>query len=133
MNLPSIEVEENQVYMLQDIGDASIYDRAKAIINFCDKESKTFEKAIDREINKIFERNGISLPSTEKSVLKHAFAILNHKGKDIEITDMLKDYQKFEDLEFVKLTKGKFVVALEENRYLQCCVRVREIKYAENK
>ena len=127
MNLPVIEYEDNQVYMLQDISGVSEYERAKAIINFCDKESKLFEKAIDREIIKIFERNGIEIPNTDKSVLKLAFDLLKAKGKNIEVKDMLEDYKKC-DLEFVKLTKGKFVVALEDKRYLQCCVMVKEIK-----
>ena len=127
MNLARIESEDNQVYMLQDIGDTNEYERAKAIINFCDKESKLFEKAIDREIIEIFERNGINVPSTDKSVLKLAFELLKSKGKSIELTDMLKDYQNLDNVEFVKLTKGKFIVALEDKRYLQCCVRVKEI------
>lgn len=127
MNIARIESEDNQVYMLQDIGDSNEYDRAKAIINFCDKESKLFEKAIDREIIEIFERNGINVPSTDKSVLKLAFELLKSKGKSIELTDMLKDYQNLENVEFVKLTKGKFTIALEDKRYLQCCVRVMEI------
>ena len=126
MNIARIESEDNQVYMLQDIGDSNEYDRAKAIINFCDKESKIFEKSIDKQIIAIFERNGINVPSTDKSVLKLAFDLLNAKGKKIVITDTLANYKNFADLEFVKLTKGKFIIALESKRYLQCCVRVEE-------
>ena len=128
MNLPKIERENGYVYMLQDISGVNEYERAKAIINFCDKESKVFEKAIDREIVEIFERNGINIPSTDKSVLKLAFEVLKGKGKYVEVIDTLKDYKKIEGLEFVKLTKGKFVVALEDKQYLQCCVKVKEIE-----
>ena len=117
MNLPKIDSDNGCVYMLQDISGVNEYERAKAIINFCDKESKVFEKAIDREIVEIFERNGINIPSTDKSVLKLAFEVLKGKGKYIEVIDTLKDYEKIEDLEFVKLTKGKFVVALEDKQY----------------
>ena len=112
--------------MLQDIGDSNEYERAKAIVNFCDKESKLFEKAIDREIVKIFERNGINVPSTDKSVLKLAFDLLKERGKQIEVIDTLKNYKEIQDLEFVKLTKGKFTVALEQKRYLQCSIQVKE-------
>lgn len=128
MNLPRIDNENGCVYMLQDIGDSNEYDRAKAIINFCDKESKLFEKAIDNEIIKVFEQNGINVPSTDKSVLKLAFEVLKGKGKTIEVEDTLANYQDIEDLEFVKLTKGKFVIALENKRYLQCCIKVKEIR-----
>lgn len=126
MNLPRIESENGCVYMLQDIGDSNEYERAKAIVNFCDKESKLFEKAIDREIVKIFERNGINVPSTDKSVLKLAFDLLKERGKQIEVIDTLKNYKEIQDLEFVKLTKGKFTVALEQKRYLQCSIQVKE-------
>jgi len=128
MNLPRIEKDDNCVYMIQDISGATEYERAKAIVNFCDKETKLFEKAIDQEISKVFERNGINVPSTDKSVLKLAFGVLKSKGKTIEVEDTLKDYYKDEKLEFVKTTKGKFTVVLEDNRYLQCCVSVEERK-----
>ena len=111
MNLPRIESENGCVYMLQDIGDSNEYERAKAI---------------DREIVKIFEKNGINVPSTDKSVLKLAFDLLKERGKQIEVIDTLKNYKEIQDLEFVKLTKGKFTVALEQKRYLQCCIQVKE-------
>lgn len=127
MNLPIIEKEDGVVWMLQDISGVNEYERAKAIVNFCDKESKLFEKVIDREIIAIFQQNGIEIPNTDKSVLKQAFDLLKTKGKGIEVEDMLKDYEKVIGLEFVKLTKGKFVVALEDRTYLQCCVKVKEV------
>ena len=128
MNLPRIDYEDGQVYMLQDISGVNEYERAKAIVNFCDKESKLFEKAIDREIIEVFQRNGIEIPSTDKKVLKLAFDLLNSKGLDIEVEDMLENYEQVQGLEFVKRTKGKFIVALEDKTYLQCCVRVKEKK-----
>lgn len=128
MNLPRIDHEDGCVYMLQDISGVNEYERAKAIVNFCDKETKLFEKAIDREIVDIFQSNGINIPNTEKSVLKLAFDLLKTKKKKIVVEDTLKDYEKVENLEFVKLTKGKYVIVLEDNTYLQCCVRVKEIE-----
>ena len=126
MDLPRIEKENECIYMLQDIGDSNEYDRAKAIINFCDKETKLFEKVIDQEILRVFERNGVNVPSTDKSVLKQAFGILNSKGITIETSDALEHYWKDNSLELVKTTKGKFNIVLEDKRYLQCCVRVIE-------
>lgn len=128
MTIPKIEYDNDTIYMIQDISGATEYERAKAIVNFCDKECKTFEKAIDRQIIAIFERNDIEIPSTDKGVLKLAFDLLKAKGINIEVEDMFKDIKKFVDMKFVKLTKGKFVVALENNRYLQCGVRVKENK-----
>lgn len=128
MNLPKIERDDDCLYLVQDISGMEIYDKSKAIVNFCDKETKLFEKEIDKAIIDIFQANGINIPNTEKSVLKQAFDMLKGKGTDIEVEDTLKDYQNVDGLEFVKFTKGKFVVALEDKKYLQCCVRVKEIK-----
>lgn len=127
MTLPKIEHENGNVYMIQDISGTNEYERAKAIVNFCDKESKLFEKEIDREIIEIFQRNGISIPSTDKKVLKLAFDLLNAKGKSINVIDTLENYEFIDDLEFVKLTKGKYTVAIESKKYLQCCVMIEEV------
>ena len=127
MGLPRIVKEDNCLYLIQDIGGLDTYERAKAIVNFCEKETKLFEKEIDRAILEIFDRNGIEIPSTDKSVLKLAFDLLKAKGRDIEIVDAFKD-TKIDNCEFIKLTKNQFTVVLEDNRYIQCCVRVKEKK-----
>ena len=126
MNLPRIDKDGSCIFMTQDIGDTNEYDRAKAIVNFCDKETKLFEKAVDQDILRVFERNGVNVPSTDKSVLKLAFGVLKSKGKTIVVEDTLKDYWKDNSLELVKKTKNKFTIILEDKRYLQCCVSVEE-------
>ena len=88
MKLAKITKENNCLYLTQEIDTHNIYEKAKVIVNFCDKETKLFEKEIDRAILEIFERNGINVPSTNKSVLKLAFDLLNSKGKGIEITNL---------------------------------------------
>lgn len=125
MKLATIEREDDTLFMVQDIGDLDIYEKSKAIVNFCDKETKLFEREIGRAILEIFLANGINIPSNEKSVLKRAYNTLKGKGKTIEITDMLKD-SKLDGCEFVTLTKNHFIVLIEDNRYLQVCVRVKE-------
>lgn len=127
MTLPKIErdIDTNTLWLMQDLGGMGVYDKAKAIVDFCDKETKLFEKEIDRAILEIFDRNGIEIPNTEKKVLKLAFDLLKAKGTDIKIIDAFKD-TKIDNCEFVKLTKNQFTVVLEDNRYIQCCVRVKE-------
>lgn len=127
MTLPKIERDNDTLWLMQDLSGMGVYDKAKAIVNFCDKETKLFEKEIDRAILEIFDRNGIEIPSTDKSVLKLAFDLLKAKGTDIEIVDAFKD-TKIDNCEFIKLTKNQFTVVLEDNRYIQCCVRVKEKK-----
>ena len=128
MTLPKTERDNDTLWLMQDLSGMGVYDKAKAIVNFCDKETKLFEKEIDRAILEIFDRNGIEIPSTDKSVLKLAFDLLKAKGTDIEIVDAFKD-TKIDNCEFVKLTKNQFTVVLEDSRYIQCCVRVKEKKY----
>ena len=79
------------LYLVDDLWGMDTYDKSKAIVNFCDKETKRFEKEIDVAIIDIFERNGINIPNTEKSVLKKAFAMLKEKNKTIRI---LRYYDK---------------------------------------
>ena len=128
MKLATIYKDENCLYLTQDLSGMGTYDRAKAIVNFCDKETKLFEKEIDRAILEIFERNGINIPNTDKSVLKLAFDLLKSKGKDIMIinlyaTNLKSIYQS----QLVKETK-LFTIWLEDNRYLQCGVEIKEIR-----
>ena len=123
MNLAKIERDNDCVYMIQDISGLKGYDRAKAIVNFCDKETKIFEKEIDRAILEIFERNGINVPSTDKSVLKLALDLLKSKGKDIRVENNTENLYNCEKIKVCKL----FSVYLEDDKYLQVAIRVKEI------
>lgn len=126
MSYAKVCKDNNCLYLTQDLSGLGTYDRAKAIIQFCDKETKLFEKEIDKAILEIFERNGINVPNTDKSVLKLAFDLLKAKGKKIQVSDI---YAKTTDLynsELVKQTK-QFSIWLEDDRYLQVGVEVVEI------
>lgn len=130
MSLPKITRENNSLYLTQDISGYGEYDRAKAIVNFCDKETKLFEKEIDRVISEILEQNRINIPNTDKKVLKLAFDLLKAKGKDIEIVD-LYDYGEEQpnsiEYKVIKKTRNHLTVVLEENT-LQLGVEIKEIK-----
>jgi hypothetical protein len=124
MNIAKIERDFDAIYMLQDISGLQGYDRAKAIVNFCDKETKIFEREIDRAILEILSRNGINVPNTDKSVLKLAFDLLKAKKKNIVVINTTESAYKCELIKQSKL----FNVYLEDDRYLQVSVRVREIE-----
>lgn len=136
MSLPRIYRDDNYLYLIQDISGLSLYDKSKAIVNFCDKETKRFEKEIDTAILEIFEKNGINIPNTEKSVLKLAFDLLKSKGKRIDVEDIYKQNDlQFEEgvLEVINETKNHFIVALEtdiicgiKKEILQCGVQISE-------
>ena len=123
MNLPKIERDNDCIYMLQDISGLTGYERAKAIVNFCDKETKVFEKEIDRAILDIFDRNGIKVSSTKKSALKLAFDRLKAKRKSIKVENITDTMYQCEKIQETKL----FVVYLEDNDYLEVATRVKEI------
>lgn len=126
MSLPKITREENCLYLTQDIVGMNPYDRAKAIVSFCDKETKNFEKEIDKVILDIFEKNGVNIPNTDKSVLKKAFAYLKANNKDIKVNDIYESITDLYNAELIKQTK-LFTIWLEDDRYLQCGVEVEEI------
>ena len=117
-------IKDNEcLYLTQDLSGLGTYDRAKAIIQFCDKETKLFEKEIDKAILEIFERNGINVPNTDKSVLKLAFDLLKAKGKDIRVENNTENLYNCEKIKVCKL----FSVYLEDDKYLQVAIRVKEI------
>ena len=126
MKLATITREDNVVYLTQEIDTDSIYEKAKTIVHFCDKEIKTLEKEIDRVILEIFERNGINIPNTTKSVLKKAFEVLNANGKDIVVNDLYT--QNY--LGCIKVRETKlFNIYMEHDNgkeYLQAGVEIKE-------
>ena len=119
-----IVVEDNCYYMTQDLTGLGIYDRAKAIVNFCDKDTKELEKLLDRAIMDILKRNGINIPNTSKSVLKSAFDTLLGKGKDIKIEDLYA-ITKYNCQKIAK--SPLFTIYLEDNNFLQIGIGIEEV------
>ena len=130
LKAPEIVKRENNLYLVQDLSGLDLYEKSKAIVHFCDKETKLLEREIDRAILEIFESNGINIPSTDKSVLKQAFAILKEQRKDIVITDNYADMVDLYNSSLIKHTK-LFTIWLEDDRYLQCGVNIEVIKLGE--
>ena len=131
MNNVKLCKDENCLYLIQDLQFLETYDKAQAIVDFCDKESKNFEKEIDKVIIGIFEKNGINIPNTTKSVLKRAFDTLNKKGKDIKVIDLYsnnenKYHAEIYQCEIIKQTP-LFTICLELDRFLQMGVEIKEI------
>lgn len=119
-----IVVEDNCYYMTQDLTGLGIYDRAKAIVNFCDKDTKELEKLLDRAIMDILKRNGINIPNTSKSVLKSAFDTLLGKGKDIKIEDLYA-ITKYNCQKIAK--SPLFTIYLEDDNFLQIGIGIEEV------
>lgn len=119
----------NCLYLVEDLEGMSDWEKQKSIENFKSKETKLFEKMIDNEIVKIFRKNGVNIYSMEKSVLNGAFDTLKRKGKTISVEDI---YGKDKIFGCVKVADSDrqcmFNIWLEDDRYLQCGVCIKEIK-----
>lgn len=132
MSLPRIIKEDNCLYLVQDLRDMDTYERAKAIVNFCDKETKQFEKTIDSAILEIFEKYHINIATINKSVLKRAFDLLKDKGVEIEVNDIYKNSNDLYKSVLVKQTK-LFTIWLEDDTTLQCGIEIVEHKSSRYK
>lgn len=124
MNLPTITKDNECIYLTQDLSGMGVYDKAKAIVQFCDKETKLFEKEIDRVILEIFEKHNIIINDTKKETLKRAFEKLHCCGMTIKVEDIYKNIELYNS-EKIKECK-LFTIWLEENCYLQIGVSIKE-------
>lgn len=117
----------NCFYIIQDLWGLDLYHRTRASKNFIENETKVLEECIDNEIKAILLRNGINLQDKSENALKLAFDTLNQKGKKIVITDLFNNNKTFyRSLVVGRNEKSKIVVILEEDRYLQSGVEVKE-------
>lgn len=128
MTTPTIYKDHNSFYLVQDIQGLDNYEKAKAISTFVSKSTKLLEMYLDSELEKIFAENFILLKDNDKVSIRKAFEKLNAMGKKIEILDLFggKDFEK---CELITKTKGsEMTIVIEENRYLECGIRLSEVK-----
>lgn len=122
-NKPEIYIEDNTVFLHQDLKGLGLYERGKSIRQFVN-DTKIVEDYVDELIKGILERNGIILLGNDKSALEQAFALLKDKHKEIRVINFYGDrdiwHCKYID------TKNNITVVFEDNRYLQAGVKVEE-------
>ena len=126
MTSPQIYEDNDCFYLVQDLQGLDELSRAKAITNFASKGTKLLEMYLDSELEKILLDNFILMKDKEKATIKKALEKLETQGKRIEIEDLFagKDFYKCKK---ITTTKNKMTIVLEEDRYLQCGVRVGEV------
>ena len=125
-NQPKIVIENNTVFLTLDLKGLGLYEKGKAIRRFINNDTKIVEDYADTIIRGILRRNGINVYSNDKSVLKCLFDTLKRKGKRIEIIDFYKN-ANIDNCEILKTTDNKMTVLLEEDRYLECGVEIKEV------
>lgn len=124
-NKPQITIEDNIVFLTQDLKGLGLYDRAKAIRQFVN-DTKIVEDYVDELVKAILIKNEIILLGNDKSVLQEAFDTLKTKGKQIIVVNFYGG-RNILNCRYVD-TKNDITVVLEDNRYLQAGVEVREVE-----
>lgn len=123
---PKIVIENSTIFLTLDLKGLGLYERGKAIRRFINSDTKIVEDYADTMIRSILRKNGICINSTDKQVLQEAFDTLKAKGKTIEVIDFYKD-KSFYHCEYVSMSSGSITVILEDNRYLECAIEIKEI------
>lgn len=86
------ETPNSKIYVLeQNISGFSTYERAKAIDNFIDRETRVLETCISNDIREFLHNQGISIEDGSKTALQMAFLKLKTKGKEIVTYDRYKE------------------------------------------
>ena len=122
---PQILIEDDTIFLTLDLKNLNLYQRGKAIRTFINSDTKIVEDYADNLIRAIMRRNGINIYGNDKSALQSAFDTLKSKGKDIEVTDYYKDLD-LERCEIIATTKSQMTIVLEDNRYLNVGVVIKE-------
>lgn len=118
-------IQDDTIFLTLDLKGLDLYQRGKAIRKFINSDTKIVEDYADTLIRAIFKRNGINVYGDDKSVLNRAFDTLKQKGKQIEIIDFYQNVD-LERCEIVTTTKTKMTILIEDNRFLQCGIIVKE-------
>lgn len=118
---------DHTYYMIQKIKTKDIYLRAKLITEFLERETKKFEFVINNEIKAILREKGINILSNKESEYKKALNTLKTRyNKVIDIEDIYKD-KNLENCEIIGLSNNGMSVVIEDNKYLQVGVQIKEI------
>lgn len=126
MTSPQIYEDYGSFYLVQDLKGLNEYDKAKAITKFVNKGTKMLEMYLDSELEKIFIDNFILIKNTDKESIKKAFTELRSLGKRIEILDLFSG-KDFDRCKHITTTKGNMTIVLEDERYLQCGIKINEV------
>lgn len=109
--------------MSQSIKGLSLYERAKAINRFLEKETKVLEQAIENYLRSVFISYGVVPRDGSDDALQEAFYKLHTKGKDIIIIDRYCNTD-----ERIIGERNQMTVILEED-ILSAAIEVGEIDY----
>ena len=118
---------EHTFYLVQNLETTDLYTKSKMITEFLEKETRKLEFVVNNEIKAILRKKGINILSNDKSAYKTALDTLKDKfNKVIDIEDLYKD-KILENCEYIGVSNNGMTVVLEDSKYLQTGIQVKEI------
>lgn len=124
---PRLEIIEKDdthiIYLLSATFDEdNLYERAKVINRFLTSESKMLEKVLETDLRHILLGFGIIPYDNSESALKHAFATLKRKRKQIVIVDR---YEDILNEYIVGVSDNHMTVITEKGGYISISMEIR--------
>lgn len=113
------EEKNSTIYVMSmPIKDLGIYERAKAIKRFKDRETQVLEQVLDSDLRQILRNYGIVPEDGSDQALEKAFNQLETKGVHIEIRDR---YFEFQGERIIGESPNKMTIIVEEDGTLLSC------------
>lgn len=113
------EEPNSTIYVMSmPIKDLGIYERAKAIKRFKDRETQVLEQVLDSDLRQILRNYGIVPEDGSDQALEKAFTQLETKGVHIEIRDR---YFEFQGERIIGESPNKMTIIVEEDGTLLSC------------
>ena len=97
-----------------------IYEKAKAIKRFVEKETQVLEQVLESDLRQVLRENSVIPQDGSYQALERAIWELEQKGKSIEINDR---YKELGDERIIAESPNKMTV-IEEDNELSCAMEV---------
>ena len=113
------EEPNSTIYVMSmSIKDLGIYEKAKAIKRFKDRETQVLEQVLDSDLRQILKNYGVIPEDGSDQALEKAFNQLETKGVHIEIIDR---YFEFQGERIIGESPNKMTIIVEEDGTLLSC------------
>lgn len=113
------EEPNSTIYVMSmPIKDLGIYEKAKAIKRFKDRETQVLEQVIESDLRQILRNYGVVPEDGSDQALEKAFNQLETKGVHIEIRDR---YFEFQGERIIGESPNKMTIIVEEDGTLLSC------------
>ena len=113
------EEPNSTIYVMSmPIKDLGIYEKAKAIKRFKDRETQVLEQVIENDLRQVLRNHNVVPEDGSDQALEKAFNQLETKGVHIEIRDR---YFEFQGERIIGESPNKMTIIVEEDGTLLSC------------